>query len=182
MIASAPLLRAGEDEERNALRALKAVYEQAVNEDKLDLLAPHVDAEFLGVMQTSEAVRGADGLAAYWKKIKDLMGAAGRYHVTVTTEPAQFFGDLALAHGTTDDVVTLPGKEYHFGGQWTAVCRKRGGEWKIYRLHASMDPLDNPFVTDRVKAGRWLFGGALLVAGLAMGLVLGRVLRRSKAA
>jgi ketosteroid isomerase-like protein len=174
---------AGEEEERAELRALKGLYEQAVNEDKVSLLLPHVDPEFRGVMLTSEPVTGADGLAAYWAKIKGMMGPAGHYRVAVTTEPALFFGDIAIAHGTSDDTVTLPGKEYHFAGQWTAVCRKRDGAWKLFRLHASMDPLSNAFVLDRVKAGRWAFGGVVLVGGLLAGAVAGFVLgRRGRAA
>jgi ketosteroid isomerase-like protein len=174
---------AGEDEERAELRALKTLYEQAVNEDKLSLLLPHVDPEFSGVMLTSEAVTGADGLTAYWAKIKGMMGPAGRYHVAVSTEPARFFGDIAVAHGKSEDTVTLPGKEYRFQGEWTAVCRKTDGQWKIFRLHASMDPLANAFVMDRVKAGRWAFGGALLAAGVLGGAVAGfGVGRRGRAA
>jgi ketosteroid isomerase-like protein len=170
---AAGISHAGEEEERAELRSLKSLYEQAVNEDKLSLLLPHVDPEFSGVMLTSEAVVGAQGLTAYWAKIKGLMGPAGHYRVVVTTEPAHFFGDLAVAHGTSDDTVTVPGKEYHFQGQWTAVCRKSDGAWKLYRLHASMDPLGNAFVQDRVKAGRWAFGGALLAGGLLAGALAG---------
>jgi ketosteroid isomerase-like protein len=174
LTVSVPLLRADEEQERVALRALKTLYEQAVNEDKVELLAPHVDPDFQGVMLTSDAVSGFSGMNAYWKKIKDLMGPSGRYRVAVTAEPAQFAGDIAFAQGRTEDVVTLPGKEYRLAGRWTAVCRKKDGAWKLYRIHASMDPIENPFVKDKIKASRLLYGGAGVLGGALLGVVLGR--------
>ena len=43
-------------------------------EDNVELLVPHLDPQFTAVMLTGELVVGADGMRAYWKKIKDLMG------------------------------------------------------------------------------------------------------------
>lgn len=173
---------ATEEEDRQALRQLKTLYEQAVNEDKLDLLAPHLDAAFTGIMLTSEPVVGLEGMKAYWRKMKDLMGSAGSYRVSVSYEPAQFYGDIATARGTTSDVVTMPGKEFRFASHWTATCRKQDGAWKILRIHASMDPLGNPFVTSWLQAARGLFGAGGAAAGLLVGGGLGVVLGRRRAA
>jgi ketosteroid isomerase-like protein len=173
--------RSSEEEDRQALRQIKDLYQQAVNEDTLDLLAPHVDPSFTGVMLTSEPVTGLEGMKAYWKKMKDMMGSSGRYHVTVSYEPSHFFGDVAVARGTTQDVVTIPGKEFRFTGHWSAVCVKREGAWKIVRIHASMDPLTNPFVTGWIQAGRLAFGGGGAAGGLVLGGLLGLAVARRKA-
>jgi ketosteroid isomerase-like protein len=179
-LAAVPALYADEEDDRAALRVVKSVYEQAVNDDKLDLLAPHMHADFRGVMITSEPVVGLEGMKAYWKKLKEMIGPAGRYHVTVTPEPAQFVGDMAFEQGVSEDVMTLPGHEYRVAGQWTAVCRKQDGVWKLYRIHVSMDPLGNSFVMERLRAGRLLFGGALLAGGLVGGSLIGLALGRRR--
>jgi len=170
--------------DHDALRKLKRAYEEAVAQDRVDALVPYLDKQFTGIMLTGEQVVGEEGIRAYWKKIKDLMGPGGKY--TVTVEPddlSMLFGDIAVAKGTTADVVVTDRGEYRFTSRWTAVCRKVDGEWKILRVQGSMDPVANPFVKKLVTTSAvWSGGGGGgvgLVAGLAGGLLLGR---RKKAA
>lgn len=171
-VAQAPA--ADEEKEHEALRGLKAVYEQALNTDKLELLEPHLDKTFSGVMMTDDPVGDFAAMKAYWQKMRGMIGAGGKYTVTIEPERSLIDGDLAIARGTSKDVVvTGDGKEYRFGTHWTAVCRKRDGAWKLVRVHGSMDPLGNPFVHAEINlAGRWYGGG-----GLAVGLAAGWLLR-----
>jgi hypothetical protein len=162
-------LAADEEADHEALRQLRRVYEQAVAEDRVDLLAPHLDPEFSGVMLTGELVTGYEGMKGYWKKLKDLMGPAGRYTVTVEPDLSMLLGDIALAKGATSDVVVTDRGEYRFQSYWTAVCRRVGGEWKILRVQGSMDPVGNPFVK-QVVATSAVWSGA---GGAGLGLVLG---------
>lgn len=145
---------AGDEADHDALRALVPMYEQAANEGKPELLKPYLDPEFSGVMVTGEEVDGFASLEAYWAKIQKLMGNGGQYHVRVNVATRSILsGDLAVAHGTTsDDVITSRGKDYRFEGRWTAVCRKQDGQWKVLRVHGSMDPVFNPFVVAAVQA------------------------------
>lgn len=172
-----------EEAEHDALRRLRVVYENAVNEEKLDLLAPHLHPDFTGVMITGETVAGLDGLKQYWARMKELMGEGGTYTVSVEAEWSTIVGDVAMGRGTTRDVVVTDRGEYRFGSAWTAVLRKVDGEWKVLRIQGSMDPVTNPFVTTFMKRTAWASGGGGAAAGIALGLVGGLVLaRRRKAA
>ncbi|MCY2930526.1 MAG: hypothetical protein NTV86_13710 [Planctomycetota bacterium] len=92
--------------DHEALRALVPLYEQAANEGKPSLLKPHLDPEFTGVMVTGDEVTGFSSLEDYWRKIRALIGADGKYTVKVNVAaPATIDGGLALARGTTSERV-----------------------------------------------------------------------------
>ena len=148
VLASLPDTRADEAADHNALRAIKATYEEAVKSGMPAKLAPHVSTNTTGVMVTGEQVEGMAGLESYWKKIQNLIGPGGTYEVAVNVDKTDLFGDLALSRGTTADIVRLGnGKEFKFGSSWSTVCRKEGGAWKVIRMQATMDPVQNPFVS-----------------------------------
>jgi len=174
---------ADDEADHEALRKLKAVYEQAATEGRVDLLAPYLDKEFTGVMLTGDLVVGFDGMKAYWQKIRDLMGPGGKYTVTVEPEPSTLLGDVAVARGTTSDVVVTDRGDYRFKSNWTAVCRRVDGEWKILRVQASMDPIGNPFVKKLMTTSAAWSGGGGTGLGLVVGLIGGVLIgRRRKAA
>ena len=168
-----------EEADHQALRQLRQVYERAVNENQLDLLAPHLHPEFFGVMITNEHVGNLEEMRAYWQRIKELIGEGGRYTTTLNPELSVILGDLALARGTSDDVVaTGEGQEYRFSTSWTAVLRREGGQWKVLRAQGTMDPVQNEFV--RTFLRRAGLQGALVggLAGLALGWLLAILFRR----
>lgn len=162
------------DAERARLREFIPVYERAVNEGELDVLKPHLDPEFTGVMVTGEEIEGFQGLVDYRREIQELLGEGGTYRVKVKVGgPAVFESNTAVAHGTTEDeVVTGAGKKYSFTSRWTAVCRKTGGEWKILRVQGTIDPVKNPFVLALVGAASTTFG----LIGSAVGVLVGVVI------
>jgi ketosteroid isomerase-like protein len=162
-----PVAASGSEEaDHDALRALVPLYERAANEGKPELLKPYLDPDFGGVMVTGDEVDGFASLQEFWANIQKMIGDGGRYHVKVNVAARSILsGDLAVAHGTTeDDVVTANGKKYHFEGRWTAVCRKKDGQWKVLRVHGSMNPISNPFVM-----------AALRVSSLTAGAIAGIV-------
>jgi ketosteroid isomerase-like protein len=169
--------------DRQALLALKAIYEEAMRENQLALLEPHLAPEFSGVMVTGEAVKGFPALDQYWQDIQKLMGEGGHYTVTVTEDgPALLAGNLAIASGTTEDeVVTGAGKKFRFASQWTAIAQKRGGEWKILRIHASMNPISNEFIEAKITTVIMITGGIAAVGGLILGW-LAHILWRARRA
>jgi ketosteroid isomerase-like protein len=166
-----PASPAGDEADHDALRALVPMYEQAANEGKPALLKPYLDPEFSGVMVTGEEVDSFASLEDYWAKIQKLMGSGGKYRVKVNVATRSILsGNLAVARGTTnDDVITSSGKEYHFEGRWTAVCRKQDGQWKVLRVHGSMDPIFNPFVGAAVRASSISTGAIAGVVCLVVG-------------
>lgn len=171
-----------EEAEHESLRELRRAYEQAVEQNQLDVLQPWLHPEFTGVMVTGRAVASFEDVRTYWSDIRGLIGEGGRYTTTVNPEWSTIFGDVALARGTTDDVVvTGDGTEFRFQSFWTAVLEKHDGRWKIRRVQGSMDPVTNPFVSEFTRrAVRYsvLVSG---IVGLAVGalgmMVIGR--RRS---
>ncbi len=176
---------AGNEADHDALRRLKSIYEQAIRENRVEALRPYLHAEFHGVMVTGRAVDSFEDLQKYWRDIKDLIGEGGTYTTTLKPELSEIVGDFAVARGTTDDVVvTGDRQEFRFGSLWTAVLQKQDGQWRIRRVHGSMDPVDNPFVREFMRRAivrtAGIGAGAGVVLGLLVGLVWGR--RRSRRA
>ena len=170
-----------EEAEHDALRGLRAIYEQAVNENRVDLLQPLLHPEFTGVMMTGRQVTSFDEVTQYWQDIRALIGEGGRYTTKVNPEWSTLFGDVALARGTTDDVVvTSEGQEFRFQSFWTAVLQKHNGRWALRRVQGSMDPVTNPFV--REFARRAVVRTAIIagLVGMLLGAVLMMVVRRRR--
>ncbi len=170
-----------EEADHQALRAIKSLYEDAIQSNNLEKLRPHVADDFSGIMVTNEAVEGMEEMKKYWDQIKKLMGEGGSYTVIVEPERSWIHGDLALAKGSTQDLVkTGSGTEYTFQSRWTALLQKENGTWKLLRIHGSMDPLKNAFVLAEIRATRWLAGGIMLAVGLLVGwLIRGRIGRKA---
>jgi ketosteroid isomerase-like protein len=161
--------RADDESDRAALRMIRTNYMEAANSGDPSKIAPYLSKEVTGVMVTGEEVKGFDGLVAYWKKIQDLIGPGGSYHVTVNVDKTDLYGDIAVSHGNTDDVVRLgTGKELRFNSLWTAVCHKEGGVWKVVRMEAAMNPVDNVFVSLRMLKTRLTAGAVGLIPGIVL--------------
>jgi ketosteroid isomerase-like protein len=162
--------RPAEEAEHEALRQLKSLYEQSIRDGKPEALAPHLAPEFHGVMVTGRVVNSLDDLRKFWTDMKAMIGEGGTYTTTINPERSVIIGDLALARGSTADVVvTSAGKEFRFTSYWTATLQKDQGVWKIRQMQGSIDPVDNAFVREFTRRALMLTGG---IAG-AIGLVLG---------
>jgi len=158
--------RADEEADHAALRMIRTNYMEAVNSGDLSKMASHLSRDVTGVMVTGEEVKGLDGLQSYWKRIQDLIGPGGSYHVTVNVDKTDLSGEVAVSRGNTEDIVRLgSGKELRFNSFWTSVCRKEDGVWKVVRMQASMNPVDNVFVSLNLQKTRLAYGVGGIVAG-----------------
>lgn len=167
------------DEAHEALRAFRLVYERAVNEDRVDLLAPYLDTEFSGVVMTNDPVTGFAGLKRHWEAVRKLRGDGGSYDVVFRPEKSFVLGDLTLTYGSTSDQVrTGDGREFRYSTNWTALFRRTGRDWKLLRAHASMDPRDNAFIRAGVRDLAWKLGGGAFLAGAVVGVFAGRAFAR----
>jgi hypothetical protein len=174
-------VRADEEADRAALRLIRTNYMEAVNTANPSKIAPYLSKEVTGVMVTGEEVKGFEGLVAYWKKIQDLIGPGGSYHVTVNVDKTDLYGDVAVSRGNTGDVVRLgSGKELQFSSFWTAVCHKEDGMWKVVRMEAAMDPVENIFISLRLQKTKLVSGLTGLIAGAILAFVLGRLKGRAR--
>lgn len=179
--ASAILLSAQEENEADhqALRELKAIYEKAASENKLDPLKEHLHEPFSVVTFTNREFTDFESFKARWQKTRDEIVGSGSYTVTLKPEKSEIYGDMAIAHGDSDNVlVTGSGKTYTFNSHWTAVLRKVDGQWKIVRAHSSVDPFGNPMLMDGFKQTVIQVGIAAAVGGLIVGALVMYLMRR----
>ena len=178
-----PTTRADEEADRAALRLIRTNYMEAIDSGQVAKLAPYLSKDVTGVMVTGEEVKGLDGLEAYWKKIQDLIGPGGSYHVAVNVDKTDLYGDVAVSRGSTEDVVRLGnGKELHFSSYWTSVCHKEEGAWKVVRMEAAMDPVDNVFISLRLQKIKIVYGVGGLVVGVVLVLIIQLARRKTGAA
>jgi ketosteroid isomerase-like protein len=177
-----PAPASNEEADHEALRRLKTAYEEAVRNNQIDTLAGHFHPDFHGVMVTGRPVNSFADVQQFWRDIRGLMGEGGTYTTTVNPERSVILGDIALARGTTDDVVkNSGGHEYRFTTPWTATLQRVGGDWKIRTLQGTMDPIGNPFVQELAKGTVLRYSSAASLTGLVLGLLLGRVWGRRRA-
>ncbi|HXT11716.1 MAG TPA: nuclear transport factor 2 family protein [Candidatus Angelobacter sp.] len=174
-------MRADDEADRAALRLIRTNYMEAVNSGQIDELAPYLSKDVTGVMVTGEEVKGLDGLKAYWKKIQGLIGPGGSYHVNVNVDKTDLYGDVAVSRGSTEDVVRLGnGKELHFGSYWASVCHKEDGGWKVVRMEAVMNPVENVFISLRLLKTKLAYGIGGLILGALLAFVIHLLGRRPK--
>jgi len=159
--------------DRAALRMIRTNYEVAVNSGDPSKIKGDLSKDVTGVMVTGKEVEGYDGLVTYWKEVQALIGTGGTYHVTVNVDKTDLLGDVAVSRGTTDETVRLPnGKELDFNAFWTAVCHKEDGQWKVFRMEATLDPVHNVFVTLQIKRAKLIYGIGGLLGGILFFLVI----------
>lgn len=157
----------------SALRMIRTNYMEAVNSGDLSKIAPFLSKDVTGVMVTGDEVKGFGELESYWKKIQDLIGPGGSYHQKVNADKTDLYDGVAVSRGTTEDLVRLgSGKELRFNSYWTAVCRKEDGVWKVLRMEATMNPVDNVFVSMNLQKTKVLYGLGGIVAGTILVLIV----------
>lgn len=155
--------------DKQALRALAVRYEAAINDgsfaDLKDSAAPEISAVFM----TGAEVKGIDEMQKYYDEIKTKIGSGGSYSVKLLPDDTNFHGNIAVAHGASDESVVLgTGKHINYQSHWTVVLEKVEGKWKALRLHVSIDPINNPFVAMRVAASKWINLGIGALVGLVV--------------
>src|SRR5688500_5862629 len=176
---------ADDEADHAALREYKTLFEKAASENKLDLMKPILHEPFSVVTYTNREFTDFEAFKDRWQQTRDETVGSGSYKVTLLPERSEIYGDMAIAHGDSENVlVTAAGTEHKFSSHWTAVLRKVDGEWKIVRAHSSIDPFGNPMLVAGVKQKLIQVGLAAGAGGLVLGAVAAYFLarRRSNAA
>lgn len=167
-------LSPAEEAEWVKIRELKKIYEDALQNNKLDSLAPYISESFTGTVLSGEQIVGLAGLKSYNQKTRELIGEGATYTLKVVHQPGWMSGDVAVAYGSTEEtVVTSKNNRFEYPASWSAVLRKEGGVWKLVRLHISLDPVRNPFA----DFFAWKKYQLYLVGALVVGLLLGFCVR-----
>jgi uncharacterized protein (TIGR02246 family) len=165
--------------DREALRSIGARYEQAINQADLNSLADSVLPDASAVFMTNDELKGLPAMQAFIEGVRKEIGEGSVYQVKLRPAATEFHGDLAIAHGESDESVTFKnGKQIAYVTKWTAVLKKVDGRWKALRLHVSLNPIDNPIIDlqQGVRNWIWAFGG--LAVGVLTMVVIGIVRRK----
>ena len=142
-----------EEKEREKLREIKAVYENAVNTNQMELLKPYLDDTFSFVTLTKTEFTDFDNFIKQWNLTRERLLQGGTYEIVLEPDASRFEGNIAISKGTSiSTLVTGKKKTFQFSERWTVVSRKVDDEWKVIRIHSSIDPFKNPFIVHQVKS------------------------------
>ncbi len=179
---TAPPTAPAEDEA--AITRLREGLIESFNRGDIDGLISLLDTNVVVTWQNGEVCQGPTAVKSYYER---MMKGDKPVVRKVTAAPKilgrQLHGDWGVSWGELNDIFDLTdGRQLHFNSRFTATISKRGDRWLITAYHASINAFDNPVLALAVKkvASIAVLGGA--VAGLLIGLVLARFLRRPKGA
>ncbi len=163
---------ANQEADHEALREIRAVAEEAINTNNLDLFEPHLAEDFSIVTYTDREFSDFTAFKERWQKTRDELLDGGSYTTDMQPELSQIIGDIAIARGNSQNVLINGGGErFEFPSRWTAVLHKVDGEWKVVRAHSSLSPFDNPMLRSAVEDIMIKAGAATLLAGLVLGWI-----------
>jgi len=158
--------------DRAALLALAHTYEEAIAKGDGEALIAHLSEKCSITVVTGENIDSPAALRTHFDAVRKLL-AGGHHQITLHPEPALFSGDIAICHGTADEVATLgSGRTFAFKSSFTAVLKHEGAEWKLVRLQTGMDPVRNCFVEYFTKTA---VRTTALFAGVIAGMIGGGV-------
>ncbi len=136
--------------DHEALRALRARVETAINEADLDQLRTCVTDDFTLIMPDQKALTNWTGVVAYWNdmfgsKDSPVTAMHSAFNASILTEFIDT--DAGYCNGTNHDVYTLRNKrKIALESTWSAILVKTKGEWKIRAAHVGINFLDNPIL------------------------------------
>ena len=165
-----------QDAERAVLQAMLGSIESALNEKSFDRVVPLLDENAVIVFLNGEVTRGIEQARAYFNKtLGQSNPILSDYNTRATVgAPARFIGDIAIADGSTQDTfVFANGSAMVVDTKWTVALERRDDAWKILQLQFSSNLFNNPLVA-RAKQNILMFTGIAVVAGLAIGFLVGR--------
>jgi ketosteroid isomerase-like protein len=164
---------AAEDAAHNELRALRTEVIEAITKGDFDSVLRHVHTNVVITWQNNEVCRGHKGLLDFFNRMgKD---AFKGYKVPPTPDELTILygGDTGISFGHTVAQYTIVGKTIEMTSRWTATLVKENGHWLLASYHVSANLLNNPLL-NAAKSGLYLAAGVALVAGLVIGLLLGK--------
>ena len=167
-----------------ALRALKADMEQALNARDLDRLLTHLHPSIVFTTMNNDVVVGKQAVRAYYDKMLNGPSPVVRsLHAHFEADDlTRLYGNTGLAQGSSEDhYVLTDGADLLIHGRWSCALVKEGDQWLIASFHYSTNVFDNP-ILDKVKHTLATTAGGASIICLLGGLIVGRLMGRRKAA
>lgn len=140
------------EKDRSEMKAIQAVFEQAVENNTIDDLRPYVDPEFSFVSFTDTEFNHFDEFREQWSLTRKKMIGSGKFLTWLNPEPTLFFDQIAVCRGNSqNEMINDEGVVYNFTSHWSVIFRRNNGEWKIVRAHNSLNPFSNPMLVHGIK-------------------------------
>ena len=164
----------GRAEDRKELRVLLTQMEKAIDSLDIDGVLKLMTPDAIVTWQNAEVSRGADQIRAYHAR---MVRGAARIVTKFSTKatlggPAAFYGDTAIAYGTTVDTYELAsGLNFVLNANWSTTVVKQDGVWKAAAIHFSTNLFDNALLKAAERT-TWMVGVGGLVAGLLLAFVV----------
>lgn len=167
--------------DRKQLLKLMSEVLSAINEQNVDRMLTQFDDNATVTWLNAEVSRGKADIKAYYQRMVGGEQAILKKYLTQAKlgAPAKFYGDIAVADGTTADEF-FPWKRavFKFDSRWSGTMAKSDGQWKLVSLHLSTNVFDNPLL-DEYKQTLWYAAGGGFFAGLILMFIAMRFLRRA---
>jgi hypothetical protein len=155
-----------------------AEVEGAINEQNVDRMLTQFADNATVTWLNAEVSRGKADIKAYYQRMVGGEHAILKKYLTKAKlgAPAKFYGDIAVADGTTADEF-FPWKRavFKLDSNWSGTMGKIDGQWKLVSLHLSSNVFNNPLI-DEYKQMLWYVGAGSFVGGLVVMFVLSRFL------
>jgi len=168
--------------DRQQLLGILGDIKQGINEAKIELMTKHIDDTAVVTWLNAEVSTGPEGVRGYFARM--VGNGPDAVLSKYATEPkidqqARFYGDVAVANGTTEDEFTPHHRApFRFSSRWTATLLKKDGEWKIISLNLSTNTFNNALTKELERYAIYSAAGGLAGGMLIVGL--GCFIRRRK--
>ncbi len=157
-----------------------AEVEAGINAQNIDRMLGQMADDATVTWLNAEVSRGKPEIKAYYQRMVGAEHAILKKYLTKAKlgAPAKFYGDIAVADGTTADEF-LPWKRavFKFNSNWSGTMAKLDGQWKLVALHLSTNVFDNPLL-DEYKEMLWYVGLGAFGAGVVLTYLVMRWARR----
>ncbi len=171
-------------EDRKQLLHLMTEVENGINDQNIDRMLAQMDDNATVTWLNAEVSRGKADIKAYYQRMVGGEGAILKKYLTKARlgAPAKFYGDIAVADGTTADEF-FPWKRgvFKFNSNWSGIMARVDGQWKLLSLHLSTNVFNNPLL-DEYKEMLWYIGVGAFGAGLVLMFLIMRFAQRDKPA
>lgn len=168
-------------EDRKALRIILADMVTALNAHDFELASRHLHSKGVITYYNAEVTVGHEQGRKYFNRmLKEANAIVKEYSLKGdVSAPATFYGDSAIAYGTTEEKFKLTdGLEFTLNGHWTSTMHKSQGKWKIVNLHFSTNLFDNPLLTIAERL-QWIIGVIAFIAGLILMFIFIKLTRKN---
>jgi uncharacterized protein (TIGR02246 family) len=165
----------GRVDDRQQLRVLLEGMEAGMNKLDIDALLKLAQPDVIITWQNAEVSRGHEQVRAYYNRM--IKGATPIVRKLTTTAtlggPAVFYGDTAIAFGTTVDRFELTdGLDFTLNANWSTTVVKTDGQWRVAALHFSTNLFDNALLNAARRLAMYAAGGAFLLGIVLTWLVM----------